>query len=61
MIQVQIQKKFNIKTYTKIWKYLEALPRVDDKKFKGKYRKYSGYIEGFDGYLSLRFTKIKVS
>ena len=42
------EKSFNITTHTKFWKYYEARPMENDKKFKGK---YCGYVEGFDGYL----------
>ncbi|CAI1208027.1 Protein of uncharacterised function (DUF3644) [Serratia liquefaciens] len=42
------EKSFNITTHTKFWKYYEARPIENDKKFKGK---YCGYVEGFDGYL----------
>lgn len=42
------EKSFNITTHTKFWKYYEARPIENDKKFKGK---FCGYIEGFDGYL----------
>jgi len=42
------EKNFNITTHTKFWKYFEARPVENDKKFKGK---YAGYVEGFDGYL----------
>lgn len=40
---------FNMTMHTKCWKYYKARPqRHDDKKWKGE---FSGYSEGFDGYL----------
>lgn len=39
---------FNMSLHTKCWKYFDARPLDINAKWKGK---YSGFVEGFDGYL----------
>jgi hypothetical protein len=46
---------FNMTLHTKCWKFYEARPREMDRAYKGE---YSGYMEGFDGYLySMKWVK----
>ncbi|HAT1761465.1 TPA: DUF3644 domain-containing protein [Legionella pneumophila] len=47
--QVKIKiPEFNMTHHTKLWKKYKARPSKKMPKYKGK---YSGYVEGFDGYL----------
>lgn len=39
---------FNMAFHTKCWKYYESRPRGIERGFKGE---YSGFVEGFEGYL----------
>lgn len=39
---------FNMSIHTQLWKKHKARPQKINKSFQGK---YSGYVEGFDGYL----------